>query len=91
VIINANLHSKVDAIVSRVRQLGQHSRPVLSSTDTWEYCGIRVMVSDGGYSQKLVTDKVNVWVEHGSGNSGWSLGGPQQIDRLLYELGIAAQ
>jgi len=89
-ILNASIPEKVEAIHQRVKQDGRkaNSSP---SVDAYEFCGIRSMMTDAGYSHKIVSESLNVWAEHGSGLHGFMRGDEAALNNLLTQLGIAAQ
>jgi len=91
VILNQSIPDQLDAIKRRVQQDGRLISKPGSSVDTWEFCGIKATMGDGGYSVQISTDKLSVWGEHGSGNSGFMQGTLLDLRNLLTELGIAAQ
>lgn len=88
-ILNESIPNQLDAIKRRVQQDG---RPIDQGPEGgWEFCGIKAMIADGGYSVKIVTEKLSVWGEHGSGRSGFMRGTPLDLRDLLTQLGIAPQ
>lgn len=90
-ILNESIPAQLDAIKRRVQQDGEYiSRPG-SSVDTWEFCGIKAAMGDGGYSVQIATDKLIVWGEHGSGKSGFTRGTQLDLRDLLTQLGLAPQ
>jgi len=85
--LNASIPEKVEAVFRRVRQDGT---PLETAGEgRWEYQGIEASMSDGGYGQRIYTEELSVWVQHGNKPIyGVMHGDLEELDNLLVYLGL---